>query len=152
MNITRMFYFSLFAIAVSAVLGFQLGWLIGIGFSLGALSSAIAGFAAFRVLAGLNLRPPRDPVKFLGRGVRIVVATAATHAALIFNSAALAMFAYYSVLTRLVGLEPVSPEVSDGVVAVGFSALLFAVFALLGWGAFSDRPGPHGWWWRHLGD
>ncbi len=122
---------------IFAVVTWLLGVIAGVGFLLGALLSAAAGFIGMLVSVRANVRTAQAAADSLGAGLNIAFKSGAVTGLLVAGLALLAVTGYFAVLTQIAGFGPTSRTVVDGLVALGFGASLISIFARLGGGIFT---------------
>ncbi|MCW5695504.1 MAG: sodium-translocating pyrophosphatase [Bauldia sp.] len=129
-------------IAIVGVLIFALGaWLLGftvaIGFAIGAILSAAAGFIGMNVSVRANVRTAQASSRSLASGLSIAFKSGAVTGMLVAGLALLGVVVYYWILTVPMDYASNSREVIDALVALGFGASLISIFARLGGGIFT---------------
>jgi K(+)-stimulated pyrophosphate-energized sodium pump len=122
---------------VFVIIGLLLGWLVALGFLIGAVLSGAAGFAGMLVSVRANVRTAQAATRSLGEGLSMAFRAGAVTGLLVAGLALLGVAIYFSVLTSGLGLEPTSRTVVDALVALGFGASLISIFARLGGGIFT---------------
>ncbi len=129
-------------IAIVGVVIFFVGiWLLGIavavGFAIGAVLSAAAGFIGMLVSVRANVRTAQAASKSLGAGLEIAFKAGAVTGLLVAGLALLGVAVYFLILTAGLGFAPTDRTVVDALVALGFGASLISIFARLGGGIFT---------------
>ncbi|MBU6371534.1 MAG: sodium-translocating pyrophosphatase [Alphaproteobacteria bacterium] len=123
--------------AVTLLIGVLLGPLVAAGFVVGAVLSGLAGFIGMNVSVQANVRTTEASRKSLGEGLGMAFKAGAVTGMLVAGFALLGVAVYYAILTLGFGLNPISREVVDALVALGFGASLISIFARLGGGIFT---------------
>ncbi|MBO0345994.1 sodium-translocating pyrophosphatase [Roseibium sp. CAU 1637] len=129
-------------IALVGVVVFVLAWVLlsgiaAIGFLIGAVLSALAGFIGMMVSVRANVRTAQAASQSLAAGLEIAFKSGAVTGMLVAGLALLGVAIYYAVLTGGLGYAPSDRAVIDGLVALGFGASLISIFARLGGGIFT---------------
>jgi len=129
-------------IAIVGVVIFILGfWLLGpyvaVGFAIGAILSAVAGFIGMLVSVRANVRTAQAASQSLAAGLEIAFKSGAVTGMLVAGLALLGVAVYYGFLTGSLGIDPTDRVVIDALVALGFGASLISIFARLGGGIFT---------------
>jgi K(+)-stimulated pyrophosphate-energized sodium pump len=116
---------------------FLLGLEVAIGFLIGAVLSAAAGFIGMHVSVRANVRTAQASSQSLAAGLSIAFKSGAVTGMLVAGLALLGVAVYYYLLTGPMGYENTSRVVIDSLVALGFGASLISIFARLGGGIFT---------------
>jgi K(+)-stimulated pyrophosphate-energized sodium pump len=124
-------------VVIFVLVTYFLGIAVGVGFLIGAVLSALAGFIGMNVSVRANVRTAQAASKSLGAGLEIAFKSGAVTGMLVAGLALLGVAVYYGVLTSIMGYQPGDRLVIDALVALGFGASLISIFARLGGGIFT---------------
>jgi K(+)-stimulated pyrophosphate-energized sodium pump len=113
------------------IVGILLGWLVGVGFLIGALLSGAAGFIGMLVSVRANVRTAQASTRSLAEGLSMAFRAGAVTGLLVAGLALLGVAVYFSILTRGMAMSPTSRTVVDSMVS------LISIFARLGGGIFT---------------
>jgi K(+)-stimulated pyrophosphate-energized sodium pump len=119
------------------IVGVLLGWLVALGFLIGAVLSGTAGFVGMLVSVRANVRTAQASTRSLAEGLSMAFRAGAVTGLLVAGLALLGVAVYFQVLTGPLGHVPTSRTVVDSLVALGFGASLISIFARLGGGIFT---------------
>ena len=128
---------ALVGVVIFVIVGYFLGWLVGVGFAIGAFLSGATGFIGMNVSVRANVRTAQAAIGSLAGGLELAFRAGAITGLLVAGLALLGVTLYFTFLTGALHLAPNDRTVVDSMVALGFGASLISIFARLGGGIFT---------------
>ncbi len=126
---------TLVGVIIAAIIFFTLGQHVAIGFGVGAVLSAVAGYIGMNVSVRANVRTAEAARGSMEKALSIAFRSGAVTGLLVVGLALLGTFLYFSILSD--GSGSSTRYVIEGLVGLSFGASLISIFARLGGGIFT---------------
>ncbi len=117
------------------------GWMVAVGYAVGAILSGLAGYIGMNVSVRANVRTAEASRQGLAEGLSVAFRSGAVTGMLVVGLGLIGVAGYYSFLRYGLGLdiadETQGRVITNALVALGFGASLISIFARLGGGIFT---------------
>ena len=125
----------LVAAGIFLILLLALGWPTAVGFLIGAVSSAAAGYVGMNVAVRTNVRTAEAAKQGLSQALAVAFKGGAVTGLLVVGLGILSIAVYFLILYFVLGFE--LKRALDALVGLGFGGSLISVFARLGGGIYT---------------
>ena len=119
---------------VLVIISYFFSLLVGLGYFIGALLSAVAGYVGMLISVEANVRTAEASRSSLQKGLTMAFKSGAITGLLVAGLALLSISVYYWIL---LSFDVESRELINALIALGFGASLISIFARLGGGIFT---------------
>ena len=123
-------------IVIGVFLWWRLGWYVAVGFAIGAILSAAAGYIGMNISVRANVRTAEAARHGLAAALSISFRSGAVTGMLVVGLGLLGVAVYWSALKHL-GFGGASRPMLEALIALSFGASLISIFARLGGGIFT---------------
>jgi K(+)-stimulated pyrophosphate-energized sodium pump len=121
-------------VVIFAGLSYELGWLVGIGFAIGAVMSGLAGFIGMNISVRANVRTAEAARTGMQKALTIAFRSGAVTGMFVVGLGLLGTAGYYFWLQQH---DVELRNILESLVALSFGASLISIFARLGGGIFT---------------
>jgi K(+)-stimulated pyrophosphate-energized sodium pump len=123
-------------VVIAVFLWWRLDWFVAVGFVIGAVLSAAAGYIGMNISVRANVRTAEAARSGLAAALSVSFRAGAVTGMLVVGLGLLGVAVYWSILKHL-GFGGSSRPVLEALVALSFGASLISIFARLGGGIFT---------------
>ncbi|HTI85724.1 MAG TPA: sodium-translocating pyrophosphatase [Alphaproteobacteria bacterium] len=123
-------------VVIAAFLWWRLGWYVAVGFIVGAVLSAAAGYIGMNISVRSNVRTAEAARTGLATALSVSFRAGAVTGMLVVGLGLLGVAVYWTIL-RKIGFGAADRQVIEALVALSFGASLISIFARLGGGIFT---------------
>ena len=125
-------------VVIFILLGFGVDWLSAIGFLIGAVFSALAGYVGMNISVRANVRTAQAAYSGMSSALSVAFRGGAVTGLLVVGLGLLGISGYYLMLTSgLLGHEYRTDESLHALIGLAFGGSLISIFARLGGGIFT---------------
>jgi K(+)-stimulated pyrophosphate-energized sodium pump len=122
-------------VSLFVVLIFLQDWSVAIGFAIGGVASAAAGFIGMNVSVRANARVAEAARGGVGKALDVAFRGGAVTGMLVVGLALIGVAGYYGILVAI--FDETEKDAVDALIGLGFGGSLISVFARLGGGIFT---------------
>ena len=129
---------AIIGVVIAVILVFLLGWVVALGFVIGAVFSGATGYIGMYISVRANVRTTEAARKSMADGLLIAFRSGAVTGMLVAGLALLAVSGYFAFMAWMQQSGNAGErDLIDALVALGFGASLISIFARLGGGIFT---------------
>jgi K(+)-stimulated pyrophosphate-energized sodium pump len=123
-------------VIIGVAIGFALDWSTAIGFAIGALCSAAAGYIGMNISVSANVRTTQAAHEGLNNALAVAFRSGAITGLLVVGLGLLGVAGYYAVLQSMLPEGETTVSLAP-LIGLGFGGSLISIFARLGGGIFT---------------